>query len=223
MGGCFMDMTEQERRFNRRVNFYLMNRIWKYIHGKKGKEISFLYEQIGLTDNLFSKIIRDVDYSTKKLDQKWGKYTSIMGDGLEDYMKGYQLIPVDGITKEDWEKYLEARYAEQNGTPLEQTERNKIMGELNDKLKAVINGLSGETNQPIDLLYYFCKYERAKAIQRPPYYRLEELENILSGLSFSQWESAPDNLFERVFPMLKKQYELAATIKNYHLLKNEDR
>lgn len=32
-----MDVTEQERRFNRRVNFYLMNRIWKYIHGKKEK------------------------------------------------------------------------------------------------------------------------------------------------------------------------------------------
>ena len=84
-----MDVTEQERRFNRRVNFYLMNRIWKYIHGKKGKEISFLYEQIGLTDNLFSKIIRDVDYSTKKLDSinpcRWyykGRLGKIFGGTL---------------------------------------------------------------------------------------------------------------------------------------------
>lgn len=218
-----MDMTEQERRFNRRVNFYLMNRIWKYIHGKKGKEVSCLYEQIGITDNLFSKIIRDIDYSTQKLDQKWDRYTSVMGEGLEDYMKGYKLIPLDGIAKEDWEEYLEARYAEQQGAVMTEAKRERNMREFNDKLKAVINGLSGETNQPVDLLYYFCKYERAKTVQRPPYYRVEELENILSGLSFSQWESAPDNLFERVFPLLKKQFELAVTIKNYNLLKNEDR
>jgi len=209
-------VSEDTRVFNRRVNFFILNRIWLSIYGKKGKSVEDLYDEIGITRNLYSKILSGYDYSGKKLDQKWNTVMSIMGDRLERVMKGYERVELGEITEQDWKDYFSARYNELEGDKgLSKSERRYRMNGFNGTLNKELGKLHGMTNSPADLMYYFCKYGQAKEVERSPYFRVAELKNLLPNLTFEQWLSAPPSLRKELLLLLRKQVDMVNTIEAY--------
>lgn len=213
---------------NKRINYYLINKIWNRVHGKSGKSVVELYQSIGLTRNSFSAILQGNAFN---LESKKRKLETI-GVPLE-YMLGYEMISIGSIKREDWKDYFDNRYSkerkvkgqvEKKSTPEQEEiirERKNSMDEFTERLNSYISLLDGEQDEsPANLIYFYCKNEKKKETKLTLKGKLNELQEVLGRLNFSDWEKCSAEERSKAFKKLKEHYDMVRIIEQYNKLKN---
>lgn len=202
--------------FNRQVNYLLINKLWKFLNPQK--EISELYNMLGIKPNYYSRIITADTYNIPNLDTKW-KENSINGLhvlGLpKAYMVGNKMIELQGIDLADWEDYISARYDKDN-----KQRSSWAMDDFNKKLikafKELENrGLNGTSQVPIDMLYYFFK-TKTKGGGQSKDIEIVNLKKSLTMIQVAHWKACDETLLHEVVTKLRSQLEVAEVIEKYN-------
>lgn len=204
-----------EEQFNCRVNFYLLNRIWKWEYGHR-KSVTDLYDLLNIDKNWYSRIQKGGITERRTLNNKWNNNIKILGDSLKDYMLGKKMVECSAggkrIEKRDWEDLFD--YIDDEGGARKEAKRVR-WADINSDLEKVMRIRKSDLNTPIGKMYYFCKNLRSVDDDPLTYSRILDLERELSGLRASDWKKAPVEVQKHVRDLLSKQYEIVDTIIKY--------
>lgn len=102
---------DKEILFNRRVNYLIIERLWKY----KKKDIEDLYALLKINKNMYTRIRKASAYSVVNLEKLWNqKESGLKKLGLsKEIMTGEKMIEIEGIKRKHWKEYWENRDMEE--------------------------------------------------------------------------------------------------------------
>jgi len=204
--------------FNCQVNYYIINGIWKYVQRQAGGNnqpgVKDLYKKIGLTGRIYSGILTEKNIN---LERKWNSLKVM--NVPKEYMMGEKMIPLKGIEEKEWRTYFEYKDKKHRGEKLpaeEEMERQGKMRNFRAIFNASIRTLTGETEEPADLIYFYCKENRPKTMKVSIEVKAKKLIELLNELTAPDWVKCSDEIRKEVLGHLKKQYEMVKIIEQYN-------
>lgn len=201
--------------FNRRVNYLIIERVWKLKN--KNKPIELLYQKIDINRNDYSKIRTDSEIPVN-LNTKWDKY-NLANTGLSmEIMTGEQMIEMEGISKQDWKQYIETRYSEDKNN----NDRQKSMAKFRRRLNNIIEKIQVDKNDKSDIgkLIYFCTYGEKSDSGNITDKEMYNLNRSLLNISVDMMKLCNKELRKEVLENLKKVYKKLNIIVQYDELGN---
>lgn len=201
--------------FNRQVNYLIIEKMWEYKN--KGIDKSIFYSLIGINKNMYTRIRTADTYDCPNLNNKWeSPNSSLRKTGLSlEIMTGLEMIEVEGISKEDWKKYLKYRYDKNDKSYY----RTSYMRTVNKKLKTVFDGLDMDKKdkRAINKLMYFFTYGRAIDLDIPDKEMLD-LRESLNNVTINKIKACDKKLRYEIYTALKEKYEQMKIIIRYESL-----
>lgn len=198
--------------FNRQVNYMIIEKMWRYLN--KEDEIQELYDLLDINKNAYSRIRKAETFQYVDLDKRWDKRNSTISSmGLsKEIMTGKEMMKIEGITKEDWEKYIHYRYKDKKKTAL----RASDMQTFNRKLNAVFASLTvnSKDRRDVSKLYYFFKYRRSVDADMPDR-EMADLKDSLTRVDIGNMKACDMELRKEVYELLKEKYEQLHIIIQY--------
>lgn len=215
-------MTEEER-FNRQVNYIIINIFWKHTH--HGERIETLYRKLNMQRNSYGRVMSGDPYNTPNLERKWQSRTNkdvgLYVLGLSKAcMLGKERIEIDGIGRAEWEDYLSYRYGGPN-TEEEEKEKKKFETKLKKSFdRLMVEGVRQTSKRPIDLLLYYMKHDRANTEEAAKDWEIKELKRILGMLKAAHWKECENGLLKASIRELEHQLRMAKTVAEYRELES---
>ena len=211
--------------FNRRVNYIIIEKLWK--HMNKDKDKSEFYDLLGLNKNVYCRIRNADQYSTVDLEKRWEtKNSKLRQLGLsKEIMTGQEMIEVDGVTKEDWKDYIENRYENKDIDKDKNKDKNRYertgqMQDVNKKLKKAFARLQADKKDKRDIakLYYYFYYGRAVTLDVQDS-EMIDFKDSLKHVSIENMKLCDKALRQEVYDILKEKFSQLDTIIKYENLK----
>lgn len=197
------EKVAEEVLFNRQVNYLIIEKMWEYLN--KGKDKQELYNLIGINKNMYYRIRTADTYNCVNLDRRWDyENSSLRKTGLsKEIMTGLEMIEIDGITKENWEEYINFRYKDKE----QSSYRTSAMQLMNRKLKDTFAGLKVDKKDKRDIskLFYFFKYGRAVTLDISDT-EMIDLKESLSHVSVENMKVCDKFLRKEIYELLKEKY-----------------
>lgn len=198
--------------FNRQVNYCIIEKLWE-LHNK-GIDKTVLYDLLGISDNVYSRIRKADSYYIVDLEKYWDrKDCNLKVLGLsKEVMTGMEMIEIAGIEKSDWEEYFTVRYGEDKNSFY----RNSVMQNMNRKLKKVFNGLRVDKNckSEISKLLYFCVHGRASDLDIGDV-EMRDLVDCLKNITTEKMKVCDITLRKEVYDLLVEKAKLLEIIISY--------
>ncbi|MDY2699114.1 MAG: hypothetical protein SOV61_06165 [Lachnospiraceae bacterium] len=209
------EKVAEEVLFNRQVNYLIIEKMWEYLN--KGKDKQELYNLIGINKNMYYRIRTADTYNCVNLDRRWDyENSSLRKTGLsKEIMTGLEMIEIEGITKENWEEYINFRYKDKE----QSSYRTSAMQLMNRKLKDTFAGLKADKKDKRDIgkLFYFFKYGRAVTLDISDT-EMIDLKESLSYVSVENMKVCDKSLRKEVYELLKEKYRQLDIIIKYESL-----
>lgn len=206
------EKVAEEVLFNRQVNYLIIEKMWEYLN--KGKDKQELYNLIGINKNMYYRIRTADTYNCVNLDRRWDyENSSLRKIGLsKEIMTGLEMIEIDGITKENWEEYINFRYKDKE----QSSYRTSAMQLMNRKLKDTFAGLKADKKDKRDIgkLFYFFKYGRAVTFDISDTEMLD-LKESLNHVSVENMKVCDKSLRKEIYELLKEKYRQLDIIIKY--------
>lgn len=198
--------------------------MWDYENNKKDtvnrKPKSSLYEQLGLTRNTYSRIVSNSSEQPVNLDRIWKQSTCKLGvTGLSrEIMTGIERLELHGISKDEWNEYLDLRYPNEKPEAESKTAKyraSKLL-EYDKKFKKAFSSLqvNRRASTPIDRLYYFI-HTGTTFEDSAPDFEIKELQYALQFVKRWHWEECNPTLRKNVINEMAQQLKLAKIIHEY--------
>ena len=197
-----LQKAEEERKLNRKINFFVMREVWNIIRGRATKEMDVnrtIYEVFGIRRERYSRaidigVIRLTKDEMKELVKKTGVENAIF--------EGKKCFQFENITRKEWEELFGLR---ENIKAFNKAAKNTIA-------KITEKDLKNGTN-----LYNLSMYFKF-GISTTAF----SLENIVSQLEQTKFEQLDDckvEVLEKYLNVLDKQTNIVAAIVQYKKLK----
>lgn len=214
-GFIVREKVAEEVLFNRQVNYLIIEKMWEYLN--RGKDKHELYNLIGINKNMYYRIRTADTYNCVNLDRRWDyENSSLRKTGLsKEIMTGLEMIEIEGITKENWEEYINFRYKDKE----QSSYRTSAMQLMNRKLKDTFAGLKADKKDKRDIgkLFYFFKYGRAVTLDISDT-EMIDLKESLSHVSVENMKVCDKSLRKEVYELLKEKYRQLDIIIKYESL-----
>lgn len=206
------EKVAEEVLFNRQVNYLIIEKMWEYLN--KGKDKQELYNLLGINKNMYYRIRTADTYNCVNLDRRWDyENSSLRKTGLsKEIMTGLEMIEINGITKENWEEYINFRYKDKE----QSSYRTSAMQLMNRKLKDTFAGLKADKKDKRDIgkLFYFFKYGRAVTLDISDT-EMIDLKESLSHVSVENMKVCDKSLRREIYELLKEKYRQLDIIIKY--------
>lgn len=207
--------------FNRQVNYFIIEKIWKYLNKDKDKQE--LYDLLDINKNMYTRIRTADTYNTVNLEGRWEhKNSPLQKLGLsKEIMTGLEMIEIEGIAKSEWEEYIRYRYVDKADTldDKEVGRRTSAMQLLNRKLNETFAGLVADKRDKRDIgkLFYFFTYGRAVTLDMPDA-EMVDLRNSLKHVNIENMKVCDEDLRKEVYESLREKYRQLDIIIKYEAL-----
>ena len=218
---------EQEKRFNRQVNYFIMRYMWQVIRGRKKEDGNTIYAALDMSRERYTRVIDTgiIRFWRGELDS-WHEITGIRKEiftGEERFRCEYTLT-IKGravkkeITKEDWEAWVKERIAirQCNTTPLPKREKQQ---EICKRLKKVKRA---EDNRDFYRLCYYLKYREAAPIKGPAE-TLRDISMAIGNLSFDLLNKSELGQLGKVQELLREKEMLVGAVLIYREAEKAER
>ncbi len=207
--------------FNRQVNYFIIEKMWKYLNKDKDKQE--LYDLLDINKNMYTRIRTADTYNTVNLEGRWERKNSPLQKlGLsKEIMTGLEMIEIEGIAKSEWEEYIRYRYVDTADTldDKEVGRRTSAMQLLNRKLNETFVGLVADKRDKRDIgkLFYFFTYGRAVTLDMPDA-EMVDLRNSLKHVNIENMKVCDKDLRKEVYESLREKYRQLDIIIKYEAL-----
>ncbi len=221
MGESKRNILNKEDGFNTRVNLFIIR--YMYYHMKKAEQFMVegegkrkravdLKTYISISGHRFTRMYRGENFEITADESK--TIANCFNISADYFKKEGELIPVYGVTRDDWKCYFYKHYGEKVSVQLVKTSNDKDEGE-----KKIVNCLREitkknyivshyDTDAPLYRIYYF--FENGIAFKGTSV--LNKLLEDLKLLKISNWKEFADD------PKTLKEY-LVLLEKHYKYLK----
>lgn len=163
---------EQEKRFNRQVNYFIMRYMWQVIRGRKKSGEYTIYDGFSMSRERYTRVINTgiIRFWRGELDGLY-EITGIPKEiftGERRFLCQYIWKQERGtreITKDDWEEWVDERTSSKDDgetiSPKRKREKEQWICERLKKAKI------SEDNRDFYRLCYYLKYKEAAPLKGP--------------------------------------------------------
>lgn len=212
------NILNKENGFNTRVNLFIIRYLYYHMkkasifmkEGTKKRQASVdLKEYTLISRQRFARIFQGSNFEITALESK--TIAERFNISKEYFKKDSELIPIYGITQDDWKCYFYESYGKGASVSLHKpsNETNAGMENVKDYLKKIIKKKyiieHYDTSSPVYRIYYFFE----NGVTYRDTNTLDKLLENLELLKISAWKELatdPDKM-KKYFNLLEKHYE----------------
>lgn len=212
-------LTEEEKRFNRRVNYFIMRYMWQVVRGRKRDDGDTIYAKFDTSRERFTRVINTgvIRYGKGELDgleQHTGLRKEIF-TGEVRFSCPYVLATKEGkvkttISTEDWEKVFRWRDGGKNEPA--PTEGKKVKSPQ-DRACEILRKVRRNDVNNWDF-YRLCYY--LKTLEAAPLRmsagKVREIETAIRGLSFSLLNGCQVGQLQKLHELLEDKCSLVGAM-----------
>lgn len=220
--GIAIMANDPQTALNLQINYFIISKLWDYENFRKppdkrdNKEV--FYELIGLSRNVYSRIICQDALQPVNLNNRWErkKNNKLIRLGLsKEIMTGKEQIVLDGISRDRWQEYFSVRKDKKDKS----IHRTDFLTSFDKDLKKAFEKLRIDRRavKPIDKLYYFIHTGTAIDDQITDF-EIKELLHSLELVQILHWKECDPLLRQEAIHKINEQLKKANIIHEYQKL-----
>lgn len=199
----------------RQINYTIIKMLWHL--REDGSPMERFYELVNISRNRYSSIVTKDQSRTPKL-KAVANELSKKSKVAEKYYLGKEMFYID-ISYEEWEKYFDGVYGEQRNNVNIKRQCEDFRKKIQNSLKKVQN--LGMDYPDFDLYKAYCYYVNDKAIEDTDIeVKINRIEKEFNKIQFADLEKLDIKLLNKHIKLLQKQLDMARTLHQYRIYKN---
>lgn len=215
--------NDKETILNIRINYFIISKLWDFENLKKAPENrktkDDFYKVIGLSRNLYSRIMCQNPGESVNLENRWkAKKKDLQKLGLsKEILIGKEQIELDDISRKEWDDYFKIRYA--SDCEVNKYERAYSLSVFDKRVKDKFETirLDRRATKPIERLYYY--WHTGETIDdKATDFEIKELLNAFQNISRVHWEDCDKNIRKKAIAEMEKHLKTANIIHEYQNL-----